>query len=249
MSYEDFRGSNPVMRGRVFNNVESYGDYMTLEGTVNKIGMLLTILVLSSCFSYFFADSLGVGTLVVTSLCAFVLAIIMSFAPKASPILSPVYAILEGCVLGIISSAYAGEYSGIVMQAILLTVCIFVVMLTAYRLQLIRVTDKFVGIITGATCGIALLYLVDGILSMFGASVVFLHQTGWVGILVSLVIVVIASLNLLLDFRFIEEANSMGAPRYFEWYLAFGMMVTIVWLYLEVLRLLASFIGGGSRKR
>lgn len=249
MSYNDFRGSNPVMRGRVFDNVESYGNNMTLEGTVNKIGLLLTILVLSSCFSFFNAQTLGVGTIVVTSLGALVLAMIMSFVPKASPILSPIYAILEGCVLGIISNIYASEYSGIVMQAILLTMCIFIVMLTAYRLHLIRVTDKFVTIITAATCGIALLYLVDTILSMFGASVVFLHQTGWVGILVSLVIVVIASLNLLLDFRFIEEANSMGAPRYFEWYLAFGMMVTIVWLYLEVLRLLANFVGGGSRKR
>lgn len=249
MSYEDFRGSNPVMRGRVFNNVESYGDYMTLEGTVNKIGILLTILILASCFSYFFANSLGIGTLVVGSIGAFILALVMSFAPKASPILSPVYAILEGCVLGAISYFYAAEYSGIVTQAVLLTICIFVVMLAAYRMQLIKVTDKFVSVITAATFGIALLYLVDGIISIFTKSVGFLNQTGWVGILISLVIVVVASLSLLLDFRFIEEANSMGAPKYFEWYLAFGMMVTIVWLYVEVLRLLAMFIGGGGRKR
>lgn len=235
-----FKGSNPVLRAGVFKNKLVSDRTATLEGTINKIGFLLCLLIAAAVLSWNFDESLGLGIVGLSALLGFVLALIISFIPKTSTYLAPVYAVMEGLVLGLISKLYSSAYGdGIVLQAVLLTFFIFLLMFVFYSIRIIRVNQKFSKYIFIATGAIALVYLADFLLSMFGIPVTFLHQTGWVGIVISLFIIIVASLNLLVDFQFIEDANKMGVPKYFEWYLAFGLIVTLVWLYMEILKLLA----------
>lgn len=161
------------------------------------------------------------------------------FRPTASPISAPIYAIFEGVVLGGLSAVFESMYPGIVVQAVLLTVGVMATLLLVYRLGLIRATEKFKLGVVAATGGIMVIYLVSWILQMFGSGIPMIHESGWVGIGFSLFVVVIASLNLVLDFDFIETGVQRGAPRYMEWYAAFGLLVTLVWLYIEILRLLS----------
>ena len=174
----------------------------------------------------------------------FILAMITIFKKEWSPVTSPVYALCEGVFLGGLSALMELQYPGIVIQAVGLTFGTLFCLLAVYKSGLIKVTDNFRMGIVAATGGICLVYFASIVLSFFGAGIPFIHDSGPLGIGFSLFVVVIAALNLVLDFDFIEKAAEQGAPRYMEWFAAFGLMVTLVWLYIEILRLLAKLRGG-----
>ena len=175
-------------------------------------------------------------------ICLFVgfgLAMVCVFKPKASPFVSPLYAIVEGLFLGVISKAFESQWNGIVFQAVLATIAVFFATLLLYVLGVVKVTRKFQMVVIGATCGVFLLYVFGALLSLFGVDVVFWNDPSPFGIIFSVVICCVAALNLFLDYEFIRQSSIQGAPKYMEWYGAFGIMVTLVWLYLEILRLLS----------
>ena len=169
----------------------------------------------------------------------FCLAMVCIFKPKASPFLAPLYAVAEGIFLGAISKVFESQWSGIVFQAILATIAVFFATLALYVFGVVKVTRKFQMIVIGATAGVFVLYFGSLLLSLFGADISFINSPSPLGIAISVIICVIASMNLFLDYEFISQASKNGAPKYMEWYGAFGLMVTLVWLYLEVLRLLS----------
>jgi uncharacterized YccA/Bax inhibitor family protein len=179
----------------------------------------------------------------------FVVAMVIIFKKSWAPYLALAYALLEGLFLGAISAvfeaAFAAKYPGIVMQAVMLTFGVAVAMFALYYFRIVQATATFKKVVIGATIGIALFYLVAMIMNMFGAQMPYLHSNGLIGIGISVFVVAVAALNLILDFDLIEQGASQGAPKYFEWYCAFGLMVTIVWLYLEILKLLSKL---ASRK-
>ena len=162
-----------------------------------------------------------------------------------APYTVPIYCILEGLCLGAISFVFESLYDGIVLQAISLTICILFSLLFAYRAKIIKATENFKLGVFAATCGIALLYIIDLVMRFFGTgiSLIDVGNTSISSILFSLFVVVIASLNLVIDFDFIEEGSEKGAPKYMEWYGAFGLLVTLIWLYLELLRMIAKIRG------
>jgi uncharacterized YccA/Bax inhibitor family protein len=168
-----------------------------------------------------------------------ILAFVCIFKPKASPFLAPLYALAEGIFLGAISKAFESQWDGIVFQAILATIAVFFATLALYVFGVVKVTRRFQMIVIGATAGVFVLYFGTFLLSLFGADISFWNDPTPLGIAISVIICVIASLNLFLDYEFISQASKHGAPKYMEWFGAFGLMVTLVWLYLEILRLLA----------
>jgi uncharacterized YccA/Bax inhibitor family protein len=173
------------------------------------------------------------------AIAGFVVAMVLCFKHNWAPVLAPVYAVLEGLFLGGISAMYAARFGGIVFQAVALTFGTLFALLAAYQAGFIRATEKFKLGIFAATGGIALVYFASIILGFFGVHIPGIFGSGMVGIGFSIVVVVIAALNLVLDFDMIEQGARAGAPKYMEWYGAFGLMVTLVWLYLEILRLLS----------
>jgi uncharacterized YccA/Bax inhibitor family protein len=219
------RSGNPMFRGEAFKadatfaEAESKGR-MTLAGTVNKTGILLILCLVTASFTWNLFFRTGDPAAV-------------------SGITAPLYALAEGLALGGISAMFEAQYPGIVIQAMGLTFGTLGVLLLAYKSGLIKPTENFRLMIFAATGGIALLYLVSFVMGFFGSSIGFIHSNGLFGIGFSLFVVAIAALNLVLDFDFIEQAAEQGAPKYLEWYGAFSLMVTLIWLYLEILRLLA----------
>ncbi|QYK69930.1 Bax inhibitor-1/YccA family protein [Paenibacillus sp. S02] len=239
--------SNPVLRDDIFlreDEREVSEQRMTIGGTVNKTLLLLVLLIVSGSITWYMTYE---GTVEVLSLltAGFIgmagVALAISFFPKMAPLLSPVYAILSGFALGGISAFMEYEYPGIVANAILLTVGILFLMLFMYTQRIIKVTRGFISFVVLCTMAIFLVTVVDFILNFFGMNVPYIHETGWLGIGISLFIVIIAALNLLVDFNFIEEQADQGAPKYMEWYGAFALLVTLVWLYVRILDLLAKF--------
>ncbi|ADO59119.1 MULTISPECIES: Bax inhibitor-1/YccA family protein [Paenibacillus] len=237
--------SNPVLRDDIFlreDEREASEQRMTIGGTVNKTLLLLVLLIVSASITWYMTYQ---GTIEVLSLmtAGFIgmagIALSISFFPKTAPLLSPVYAILSGFALGGVSAFMEYEYPGIVVNAILLTVGILFLMLFMYTQRIIKVTRGFISFVVLCTMAIFLVTLVDFILNFFGMNVPYIHETGWVGIGISLFIVIIAALNLLVDFNFVEEQADQGAPKYMEWYGAFALLVTLVWLYVRILDLLA----------
>ncbi|MDR7136317.1 putative YccA/Bax inhibitor family protein [Lysobacter niastensis] len=245
------RSGNPALKETTFLDLGSGtvvrrdGDAMTLTGTVNKTGLLLLLCVITATFAWsqiqFTADgAVGAGPYVWGgAIGGLVLALITTFKPAWAPVTAPLYALVEGFFLGAISAMYNHLYEGIVLQAVMLTFGTMFALLFAYRSGLIRATENFKLGVVAATGGIALLYLVTMGLGMFGIRIPYIHESGLIGIGFSLFVVVIAALNLVLDFDFIESGVEQNAPKYMEWYGAFGLMVTLVWLYVEFLRLLA----------
>jgi uncharacterized YccA/Bax inhibitor family protein len=238
------RTSNPTLNDEVFANAPAVagGQVMTLQGAVNKTFTLALLLVISGGFSWQFVQAnpgisglLSIGSALIG--CVLVLA--SSFKPTWSPVIAPLYGLVEGVFVGVVSARYAALYSGIVLQAALLTLGILFALLFAYQSRLIKATENFKLGIVAATGGIAIVYLVSIALSFFGIQIPLIHQSGMVGIGFSLFVVVIAALNLVLDFDFIENGVAQRAPKYMEWQAALGLLVTIVWLYIEMLRLLA----------
>lgn len=218
---------------------------MTLQGTVNKCFLLSAILVAGAGWTwhlYFTSQSAAavMPWLWAGTICGFIVAIATCIKKQWAPLTSPFYAAFEGLALGALSAIFEAKYPGIVIQSVSLTLGTLVALLVAYSTRLIRPSENFKLGIVAATGGIAIVYLIDIALSFFGhMHVPFIHDSGPVGIGVSLFIVVIAALNLVLDFDFIETGAAVRAAKYMEWYAAFGLMVTLVWLYLEILRLLA----------
>ncbi|MEA2686709.1 MAG: hypothetical protein QOE93_1904, partial [Actinomycetota bacterium] len=219
-------------------------DTMTIGGTISAAAVLLTLLLAAGWVGWAQVDPSpeGVrvpGWLFPTVFVGLGIAILTIFKPKLARFTSPVYALVEGLFLGAISHVFDLQYDGIVVQAVGLTLGVFVLLLFLYATRVIKVTDKLRTGIVVATGAVFLVYMVSLILRLFSVNVPFIHDSGPVGILFSLAVVVIASLNLILDFDFIEQGAAKGAPKYMEWYGAFGLLVTLVWLYLELLRLLS----------
>ena len=246
------KSSNPALSEKVFKKeyTTSSSDVIAINCTVNKtaISLLLVVAaVLFTWYSFFNAYSPEAGMsavipyLLVGGIGGFITALVTIFRPRSAGISTPIYAVLEGLMLGGLSAVLEASYTGIVMRAVALTLAVFAAMLFFYRSGIIKVTKKFMLGVFAATAGIALVYLVSFIASLFGAQVSFLYGNSNLSIGISLVVVAVAALNLVLDFSFIENAAAKGSPKYMEWYGAFGLMVTLVWLYLEILRLLSKF--------
>ncbi|SMO40793.1 Bax inhibitor-1/YccA family protein [Fodinibius sediminis] len=233
------RTGNPTLTQETFRQTGqavSADGTMTVSGTVNKTSVLFLILLLGASISWYQPSSLLIWG---GAIGGFIIAMITIFKKEWSPVTAPLYAGLEGLFLGGISLQYAGMYNGIVFNAVLLTIGIFAAMLMTYRSGLIEVTQKFRMGVVAATGGIALVYLASIVLSFFGINISLIHGDGLMGIGFSLIIVGVAALNLVLDFDMIEKGAQAGAPKYFEWYASFGLMITLVWLYIELLRLLS----------
>jgi uncharacterized YccA/Bax inhibitor family protein len=244
--------ANPAMNEAVYQRAGhafAGASVMTLGGTVVKTTGLLLILVVAAGYTWSQAAAgspLTYGLLMVGALGGFATALLTIFVPKAAPFSAPLYAALEGLVLGAISASFEARYHGIAIKAVGLSIGVLAMMLFIYGTGIIRVTDKFRIGIFAATGAIGLVYLVDIVASFFGTHIPFIHESGFVGIGFSLVVVIIAALNLVLDFDFIERGVNQQAPKYMEWYGGFSLLVTLVWMYLEILRLLAK-LQGGSR--
>ncbi|HOP04425.1 MAG TPA: Bax inhibitor-1/YccA family protein [Tenuifilaceae bacterium] len=241
-----FKSSNPALSEQIFakTRTEASSEVMTVQGTMGKALLMLALVVLGAVYTWrsFFMGGNPTIWMMVGGIGGFITALITAFSPKTSPISAPIYAILEGLLLGGLSAFMAAQYTGnIVIQAVGLTFSTFFLMLFLYRSGIVKVTAKFRMGVFAATGAIALMYLVSFIAGLFGANFGFIHDGGTLSIIVSLIIVGVAALNLALDFDFIERGAAMGSPKYMEWYGAFGLMVTLVWLYIEFLKLLAKF--------
>ncbi len=237
------RSGNPVLNSKTFD-VAPAGERMTIAGTVNKTAILLALVLITATYTwgrfYTTQNTSAVMPLVWTgAIGGLIVALITIFKKQWAAVTAPVYALLEGLVVGGISAIFEMAYPGIVIQAVGLTFGTLACLLLAYKSGLIKATENFKLGVVAATGGIALLYLVDIVMMMFGKPIGFIHEGGTFGILFSVFVVVIAALNLVLDFDFIEAGAEHGAPKYMEWYGAFGLTVTLIWLYLEILRLLA----------
>jgi uncharacterized YccA/Bax inhibitor family protein len=246
-----FKSGNPAFNDKTFQQsmVVDQSDVMTERGTLNKF-FLLFLLVMGTASLTWNAFSQGkdvTSWLWIGLIGGLITAIVLIFKPMWATFLAPVYALFEGAFIGGISAMYnfafkgaeAGAAGGIVMQAVGLTFAVVIAMFALYRFRVIKATEKFKSVIIIATAGIAVFYLLALVLRMFHVDMPLIHSSGTLGIVFSLVVVCIAALNLILDFDRIETGAAMGAPKYMEWYGAFGLLVTIVWLYLEILRLLS----------
>jgi uncharacterized YccA/Bax inhibitor family protein len=242
--------ANPAMNEEVYRRAglaATPTQAMTVQGTVLKTAILVVILLVTAAYTWALAvagsTTVAYGLLIAGSLGGFIMAIVTIFRPGWSPVTAPIYAGLEGLVLGGISAVFEAMYPGIVTQALGLSIGVLAVMLFVYGTGIIRATEKFKIGVVAATGAVCLVYLVDMVVSLFGTRLPFIHETGVVGIGFSLVVVVIAALNLILDFDFIEQGVRREAPKYMEWYGGFSLLVTLVWMYLEILRLLSKLAG------
>jgi uncharacterized YccA/Bax inhibitor family protein len=246
-----FQSHNPALSQKKFTStviedVLNLENAMTVKGSLQKFGFLLIMVLGSAFFSWKqFAEGGAVNGMILTgAIGGFILAITITFKKEWAPYLAPVYALMQGLFLGAISAMYNNAFAdrapNIVINAVGLTFGVAVAMYLLYSFKIIKATEKFKSVIITATVGIAVFYLLVMVLRLFGfENMPFLHEGSTFGIIFSLVVTAIAALNLILDFDMIEKGSEMGAPKYMEWYGAFGLMVTIVWLYLEILRLLS----------
>jgi uncharacterized YccA/Bax inhibitor family protein len=248
------RTNNPSMNEDTYDKFEQAGHFgqtqmeqsshaMTVEGTATKAGILLAICFVVAAISwnliFITSPTWGLGLVFGGLIGGFILSLVLMFKPQKSPILAPLYAVMEGLFLGGISSVINRIYPNIVPQAVVLTLGTLATMLALYRFKIIQVTQKFLIGVVAATGGIAIVYLTSMLSRMFtGSPLPFIHESSWFGIGFSLFVVVIAALNLVLDFHFTEEGARRKLPKFMEWYNAYGLLVTLVWLYLEILRLL-----------
>jgi uncharacterized YccA/Bax inhibitor family protein len=239
------QAANPVLSDKTFDGLMGFAgpsDTMTVNGTVNKTGVLLLCVLAGAIWTWsrFYTNPAQVMPyLVGGGIVGFILAMIITFKMSWAPVLSPVYGLAEGFVLGGLSAMLEKQYPGIAIQAVAMTFGTLACMLLAYRSGLIRATERFKLGVIAATGAIFLVYMISWIMSMFGfQSIMSMAGNGLLGIGISVVIVGIAALNLILDFDLIETGSQRGAPKYMEWYGAFALIVTLVWLYIEILQLL-----------
>jgi uncharacterized YccA/Bax inhibitor family protein len=246
-----FRTGNPTLKAETFTSVarERGAEAMTIEGAVNKTGVSLLILLACAALQWnvVFGPNALLPLMYVGLGGGFVVALVTIFKKEWSPLTTPLYAAFEGLMLGGVSLLFNLQYPGIVINAVGLTLGTLGVLLLAYKSGWIRPSENFKLGIVAATGAVALVYLVSMGMSFFGRTMPFIHDSGPIGIGFSVLVVGLAALNLVLDFDFIENGARVGAPKYMEWYAAFGLLVTLVWLYLEILRLLAKLQGKGRR--
>lgn len=242
-----FKSSNPSLKSDTFKKLirtSQDTEVMTVEGTVNKVAFLGLIVFVAALYTWnTFMETRDITSIMpqmaIGGLGGFGVAFLLIFKKRLAKYLAPLYALLEGLFLGGLSAIMELKFPGIVLQALLLTFGILFSLLFLYRARIIRVTETFKKIVITATLGVGVVYLISFIGGFFGFEIPMIHSNGTWGIVFSLVVVAIASMNLVMDFDFIEEGARMHAPKYMEWYSAFGLMVTLIWLYIEILRLLA----------
>ena len=248
-----FNSSNPTLSEKIFTrsmdqaNIES----MTVRGSIQKFGFLMILVLAGAAYTWKLYYSFKVPTMMTLFYVGMFGGLICAFAtifvPKLAKYLSPAYAILEGFVLGglsaIVNESYKAKYPNIIMEAVLLTFGVALAVFLLYNFRIIRATNKFRAVILSSMVGIMIFYVIDMALGFFGIHIPFMHfgDNSVIGIGVNLFVVVIAALSLVLNFDQIERGEKMGAPKYMEWYGAFGLVVTLVWLYLEILQLLSRF--------
>ncbi|MGD9794407.1 MAG: Bax inhibitor-1/YccA family protein [Acidimicrobiia bacterium] len=257
--------SNPVLTERAFEQERAGGpgwaapgtgiyvnapapESMTIAGTATAVGALFAIFLVAAWFGWNAVSESTVGNVTTTSapswllvaiIGGFIVALVSSRKPKLARVLGPIYAICQGAGVGVISHIYDVRYEGIVLQAVGATIGVFAVMWFLYATRVIKVTDRMRMIVTSATAGLALFYVVSIVLHAVGVGVPFLNSPSPLGIAFSLFAAGLAAFNLTLDFDLIERSTKAGAPKYMEWYAGLGLVITIVWLYLELLRLLS----------
>jgi uncharacterized YccA/Bax inhibitor family protein len=240
---------NPLLSQTVIEKAPMvYSSPMTVQGAVSRTAVLLSLVMVSATVSWNWTTS-GQGNSLVLTLVGSVLGLIFCmvtvFKKEWSPVTAPIYSLCEGMALGGISATLNRSYPGVALQASMLSFGVLFALLGAYRFGWIRATERFKAVVVAATLGVGLVYLVATVANLFGVQIPFLHGSGDLAILFSVAVIVIAAMNLIMDFSFIEEAAAANAPKYMEWYAAFGLMVSLIWLYLEILRLLANL----SRRR
>ncbi len=244
------RGSNPALRSGAFTRAQAAtsDEAMTLAGTITKTVVLIALTVLSAGYTWWamyrplaFGGAVNVGLMILMgALGGFVVGLVTIFVPRIAPWTSPIYALLEGIALGGISALFNRQYRGLPLEAVGLTFATTIVMLTLYELRIIQATERLKATVISATFAIAILYALDLLVSWFtGAPMPWINSAGAFGIFFSVVVCGIAAFNLIIDFDAIEQGVAHGAPKYMEWYGGFAILVTLVWLYLEILRLLA----------
>ena len=249
-----FKSSNPVLteknyRDTVLDGVVSHENAMTVRGTLNKFGFLFLMVMGTAFYAWKeFADGGNVMPLILTgAIGGLVIAFVLMFKKEWSPFLAPAYALLEGLFVGGVSAyfnfVFAAKAPNIIMNAVGLTFGTCIAMYLLYTFRIIKATAKFRAVIVTATTGIFIFYLITFVLGFFGISIPFLHESSLLGIGFSVFVVALAALNLILNFDMIETGAELGAPKYMEWYSAFGLLVVIVWLYMEILRLLSLISG------
>ena len=244
------RSGNPALNEKVFSATQAAAgeEPMTLQGAVQKTAILLLLVVAASCLTWGqlrVSPAYAMKWSMVWAVIGFVVAMVTVFKKSWAPVTAPIYAVVEGLTLGVLSSLFELQYPGVVIQAVGLTFGTLAALLAAYASGLIKATQNFRLGVVAATGGICILYLVDLVMAFFGHRIPMIHESGWLGIGFSAFVVVIAALNLVLDFDFIEQGAQSNQAKYMEWYAGFGLIVTLVWLYLEILRLLAK----SSRRR
>lgn len=239
------RTANPALNDSVFRAgiEDDHAERMTIGGAVAKTFILVSIAVAAAAYvwmQYFGGkQDVVISAIPVGAIGGLIVAIATIFRPKWSPVTAPLYAVLQGVALGGISATFEASFAGLPLQAVGLTFSTLLALLAAYTTGLIKASENFRLAVFAATAGIALFYILSVVLGVFGIMMPLLHSGGWMGIGFSLFVVGVAALNLVLDFDFIENGAESGAPKHMEWYAAFGLLVTLVWLYLEMLRLLA----------
>ena len=243
-----FESGNPTLSEKVFNRSLEAQDNgtMTVRGSINKFGFLMLMVIAGAAYTWHLYASFQLDTMKtlmwVGIVGGLITALIISFKPTTARYLAPAYGLLEGFFVGAISAvlndAFSAKYPGLIMQAVGLTFGVALAMFLLYNFRIIKATQRFKSIVFGATAGIALFYLIALVLRLFHVNLPFMYDASPLGIGISVFIVAIAALNLILDFDMIEQGANAGAPKYMEWYGAFGLLVTIVWLYIEILKLL-----------
>lgn len=251
-----YQSGNPTLTEKIFNKSidRSNEGAMSVRGAINKFGFLMLMVIAGAAYTWNLYDSFKLQTMQtfmwVGVFGGMITAFVIIFKPKWAGYLAPLYGLLEGFFVGaisaIVNAAFAQKYPGIVLQAVGLTFGVALAMFLLYNFRIIRATQRFKSIIIASTLGIAIFYLITMVLNMFHVNMPFMYNASPLGIGISLFVVAIAALNLILDFDMIEKGAEMGAPKYMEWYGAFGLLVTIVWLYIEMLKLLSRIASSRS---
>lgn len=251
-----YQSGNPTLTEKIFSKSidRSNQGVMTVRGAINKFGFLMLMVIAGAAYTWNLYDSFKIPTMqtfmMVGAFGGMITAFVIIFKPKWAGYLSPLYGLLEGFFIGgisaLVNAAFAQKYPGIVLQAVGLTFGVALAMFLLYNFRIIKATQKFKSIIIASTLGIGIFYLITLVLSMFHVNMPFMYNASPLGIGISLFVVAIAALNLILDFDMIEQGAEMGAPKYMEWYGAFGLLITIVWLYIEMLKLLSRIASSRS---